>query len=224
MKTIFSFGILGALCISVLLPSHYKTPQPTTTVYDTAVWMLQEFVIKNQDWDLGFSDSAEVMKARIAINEGIDVYYLQEDSLLKSKLPIDSQLVKLGRRIYPVYVGGKLKASITFDSTPKGWRPVIFDDSNIVAAYVRDRALSIAAHAMIRHIYKLVEAPFIETELILHEDTVSGTHVVPSQSIRTEFGASMPLVPLHPPNEPDHIDAKIFLPALIRHITEIGHR
>jgi len=224
MKALFSFGILAALGMSVLMPSHYKAPQPTLTSYDTAILMLQEFIIDNQDWDLGFANKDEVMRARIAVDQGIEVYYLEEDTLFKSEQPIDSQIIKLGRTVYPVYVGDSLKASITFDSTRGGWYPVIFDDSNLIAAYIRDRALSMAAHAIIRHLYKLIEVPSIQTELILHEDTVTGTQVVPSQSIRTEFGASMPLAPLHPPNEPDHIDAKIFLPALIRHIAELEHR
>src|ERR1043165_7403070 len=121
MKTLFSLGILAALGMSVLIPSRYSAPQPTLTIYDTAILMLQEFVKDNQDWDLGFANVDEVMRARIAVDQGIEIYYLEEDSLFKSELPIDSQIIRLGRTVFPVYVGDSLKASITFDSTRGGW-------------------------------------------------------------------------------------------------------
>src|ERR1041385_4360901 len=112
-------GVFFAAAIFLL----WQTKQPVKvklqaslhpTVFDTAILMLQEFV-KGGDMNLGFASMGEVLNAHISVSDGIEMYYLREDSLMDSNWPIDSQIIKLNRKIYPVFSGKKLCASVTFD-------------------------------------------------------------------------------------------------------------
>jgi hypothetical protein len=152
--------------------------------------MLNEFVREGQDTNLGFSHIDEVDLAWIDTTVGIDLYYLREDSLDHSTRPIDSNLIDLHRRIYPVYVGASLRSSITFQLTDRGWQPVAFDDSNIIAAAIRNHRPRQPASKDTSII--LVEAPSTETELVL-EHSKTGTHLIPTPELRRVVGDVLPL-------------------------------
>jgi hypothetical protein len=161
-----------------------------STIFDTSVMMLNEFVREGQDTNLGFSHIDEVDLAWIDTTVGIDLYYLREDSLDHSTRPIDSNLIDLHRRIYPVYVGASLRSSITFQLTDRGWQPVAFDDSNIIAAAIRNHRPRQPASKDTSII--LVEAPSTETELVL-EHSKTGTHLIPTPELRRVVGDVLPL-------------------------------
>src|SRR6188768_3842210 len=129
----FFIALVAVVFIRLDKPKHPVAMREGSTIFDTALMMLQEFVEEGQDTNLGFSDINEFDLAWIDTTRGINLYYLREDSLLRSGMPIDSHMVNLHRRIYPVFVGDSLRSAITFQRTPFGWQPVSFDDGNIIA-------------------------------------------------------------------------------------------
>jgi hypothetical protein len=108
--------------------------QKQTTIYDTAVSVLQDFV-HGGDFRLGFSDTTELANARIDTSQGIRINVLLEDSLIGGDLDTTS-LIDVHRTIYPVYAKGSLRSAITFDSTPTGWGPVRFADAAHIRRYI----------------------------------------------------------------------------------------
>ncbi|MDP4219021.1 MAG: hypothetical protein Q8896_01155 [Bacteroidota bacterium] len=193
MKRLTPYLSLCLLGVVIWHTSQNRPPRETSklTIYDTAIYMLQDFVIDDSDWNLGFSSRQEVMKARIDTSGGgIDFYYMRKDSLLAGKLSVDTLLIKLHRRVYPVFVDSVLHAAITFDSTRNGWQPVMFDDSNIISACIADRRKQPNPHEG-RHTYSIVLTPFIHLELVVEHDS-TGNHVLVTAALRTEMGKDLP--------------------------------
>ena len=194
MKKYASFFLAAALGTFLVLSSrkhegHIISDKPLT-IYDTAVMMLKEFIIEGQDSNLGFKNFAELDEAELRVSDSIRVYYLLEDSLLQNKSPLDSQLVRLNRCIFPVYYHNQLRSSITFDLTKHGWKPVIFDDSNVIAPYIKKKHDPPTAAVIVRE-FAVVEAPFVHNDLIIERDN-TGDHILPTKELRREMGADLP--------------------------------
>ncbi len=222
MKRYSSFFLVAAIG-SVLFLSQFKhtpeKPDRPLTIYDTAVKMLKEFIIQANDTNLGFSAAqfAQLDEAQIHVDEGVNIFYLIQDSLIKSKNPLDSHLVSLGRRIFPVYYRDSLRSTITFDTSSTGWSPVIFDDSNIIAPFVRDHR-----HAPKpgegNHTYKMVMAPSIHDVVIIERDSL-GDHILPTKELKLEMGedypGKMPLADIRP------IGKQAFIDSLKHHVLKL---
>jgi hypothetical protein len=227
MKRIQQAGIGAFFAVVIFLAWQTKKPvklsvQLHQTVFDTAILMLQEFV-KGGDADLGFANMGEVLNAHISVTDGIEMYYLREDSLMGSNWPIDSQIVKLNRKIYPVFSGTKLCASVTFDSTVKGWQPLVFEDSTGVNAYLDDKAKGTAATPGRKPNYIIIVVPFLNENLVM-EQSATGTRIVATATLERTMGETMPLVDIEPATNRKHISINLFTNGLKRYVHKIeGH-
>ncbi len=213
IRVLIPYCCIAMLVVIITSQQYTRAPEPMppgATIYDTALKMLQEFVIEGQDTNLGFKNPQDVLGARIDTNQGVDIYYLREDSLLKCGLPIDSQIIKLNRRAYPVYLGDSLRSTITFMHAKNGWLPVMFDDNKMMETIINDLPKSTPLK-LLKQSYAIVEAPFVQTHLTLRHDT-TGTSIIPSTAIRRVMGKTMPLATISRPNEP--IRANTFVEAL----------
>jgi hypothetical protein len=170
----FFIAVFAVVFIRSEKHKHPVSMPEGSTIFDTSVMMLNEFVREGQDTNLGFSHIDEVDLAWIDTTVGIDLYYLREDSLDHSTRPIDASL----------------RSSITFQLTDRGWQPVAFDDSNIIAAAIRNHRPRQPASKDTSII--LVEAPSTETELVL-EHSKTGTHLIPTPELRRVVGDVLPL-------------------------------
>ncbi|MEP7233846.1 MAG: hypothetical protein ABI778_01000, partial [Ignavibacteriota bacterium] len=186
-------------------------------IYDTAVMMLREFIREGNDSNLGFKNFDELDSAYLKIDEGINVYYLIEDSLLRSTNPLDSHLVKLGRRIFPVYYHDQLRSAITFDTTRTGWRPAVFDAGDIIAPYIAQKILIATAEEVAKSFF-LVEAPFVHNDLIFEHDS-TGDHVLPTTELKRELGSDYPTTAPMALIKP--IDKNDFLDHLKQHMRKV---
>ncbi|MDP4237648.1 MAG: hypothetical protein Q8919_14485, partial [Bacteroidota bacterium] len=130
----FPLLLAAVLCAALASScgSQHHNDRPLT-IYDTAVLMLKEFVREGPDTNLGIKNFDELDHLILRRDYGVQVYLLLEDSLVAddSVIHIDHHMLKMGRRIYPVFYHNQLRSTITFDSTPKGWHPTVFDDSNV---------------------------------------------------------------------------------------------
>lgn len=213
MRIFIPYFCIAVLGVMVLSSQKHTTPEPMpagSTIFDTALKMLQEFVIEGQDTNLGFKNPQDVLGARIDTNQGVDIYYLREDSLLHSDMPIDSQIVKLNRRAYPVYLGDSLRSTITFMHAQNGWLPVMFDDYKMMESIINDLPKRTSLKSL-KHSYALVEAPFVQTQLSLKRET-SGTSVLPNRAIHRVMGNTVPLANISRPYDP--IKANVFAQGL----------
>jgi hypothetical protein len=205
---------IAAFAFVFIRASEPVRPPPLpkgSTIYDTALAMLKEFVTECNDSNLGFSDFTELKYARIDTTKGIDLYYLREDSLLQSGLPIDSQLIDLHRRLYPVFVRDSLRSTITFQRTRFGWKPVAFDDGNIITEAIKKFP---AQPGPENETVMLIEAPFVETELV-REHSSTHNYFTPTPELLDVVGPETPLDTAKPHV---HIDESLFLAALKTHL------
>ena len=189
MKHCAQFFLAAMLCMTFVTSCEKKSEAPKNShaIYDTAIWMLKEFVIEGQDSNLGFSNFDELNDINIREDQGIDLYYLIEDSLLNSTNRIDHHLLKMGRRIYPVYYHHHLRSAITFDTTPFGWRPSVFDDSNVIASYIADSNAS--ADSTVSH--GAIFSPSIHNHIIFRR-TKNGDFILPTKELRREMAEDYP--------------------------------
>ena len=200
-KTMFflvcGFGLFF-VCSCTEKESHKDKP---LTIYDTALLMLHEFVAESNDTLLGFSNANEVLKAHIAVDSGIEMYILGKGKLLENYHPQDSttklqdqalrsEMNKLSRKIYPVYVGNVLHSAITFDSTHAGWRPVMFDAGNVLAPYIAELLKPSAPIGGIVR-YGILIAPMLQDQLIIKHDT-SGDYIIPTKELRRRMAENYP--------------------------------
>ena len=208
----FFIAVLAVVFVRMDAPKHPVKMPEGSTIYDTALMMLSEFVHDGQDTNLGFSDIDEVDLAWIDTSRGINLYYMREDSLLRSGMPIDSHLVDLHRRIYPVYVGNSLRSAITFQRTHAGWQPVSFDDSNIIVTALKGLPAGPQQNKDTSII--LIEAPFVEVKLVLdHSDT--GSSFIPTAELLAVIGKETPLDTAKPNI---NMEDSLFLSGLKTHV------
>jgi hypothetical protein len=213
----FFIAVLAVVFIRFQRSPH-PVPMPEgSTIYDTAVMMLREFVRDGQDTNLGFSDIDEVDLAWIDTTRGINMYYLREDSLLRSGMPMDSHLIDLHRRIYPIYVGNSLRSAVTFQRTSFGWQPVSFDDSNIIATAINSLPNQPDPDGELPLI--IIEAPFVQTQLVRKKDS-SGTHFIASLELERVMGKSLPLTEIGAPKK--HHKERSFLSGLKKYSSQVN--
>ena len=111
-------------------------PLPSKETRDKGLLMLQEFVIDAGDLNLGFADSASVMRAQIDTSSPVCFYYYVGDSLYKhSPKVIDQYFISIGKVAYPVVMDGRICASISFNNASRGWTPSEFQDSTELLTY-----------------------------------------------------------------------------------------
>ena len=181
MKTlIFLLLISGTTLAQLPSPDAHSGLKPRLQYHlrlnylDTAMMMMQDFVTIGKDYNLGFANDDEVMHSHIVASQWADVYYMREDSALTDKSKNGSGLfVKQNRRIYPVFQGKKLRASITFDSSASGWMPVIFEDSMAIKKFIDNRKLTIGRRIATNAV---VVAPFLKEDIVFEKDK-QGSHI-----------------------------------------------
>lgn len=192
-RTLVILSAIAILTGAYLLESP-AIPQngSTLTVYDTAVLILKDFVVKGGDTRLGFAGEADFEGTWLDTSKGLKVLYLRHDTMTTSMTRIDSELVALDRMIYPVFttVNGKtkLRSAITFDATG-GWHPIIFEDSTIIAPYI-------ASHDSMRtldpsYTAAMVMMPQIENHVIITRGK-GGTKILPNRSLRESLDIDLP--------------------------------
>lgn len=189
MKYVAPLFLAAVLCTSFLTSCIKKSEAPKNShaIYDTALWMLKEFIIEGKDSNLGFSNFDELNDMNLREDQGIDLYYLIEDSLMNSTNPIDHYLLHMGRRIFPVYYHHQLRSAITFDTTVDGWRPSAFDDSNIIASYIADS--NALGDPTVSH--GAILSPSIHNHIIFRR-TKTGSFILPTQELRREMAEHYP--------------------------------
>jgi hypothetical protein len=179
--------------------------------------MLKDFVLIGHDPHLGFTTELEANGLWIDLNAGIRIYYLREDTLLQSTRSLDSQLIDLKRIVYPVYshIGTvqKFCSSITFDSSALGWQPIIFEDSNLLAPFLKDRAKSQTGAS-----YAMAQAEFINDDIIFKR-SAKGEEILPTKELRNELGTDFPQSATATLDEP--VDGGRFVTGLVHHMQVI---
>jgi hypothetical protein len=122
----------------------------------------------------------------------------------------------MNRIVYPVYtrIGThpKLCSSITFDSSDQGWRPIIFEDSNLIAPFLTDRSKAAESAS-----YAMIEMPFIRDNVVIKRDA-NGERIIPTKELRNELGEDFPrpITASSSPLEP--VDGKRFVDGLVHHM------
>jgi hypothetical protein len=190
-------------------------PQPVQTVFDTALMMLKEFIVEGNDSNLGFHNFDELDSSSIRQDEAIDEYYLREDTLLSSAKSFEQELIPVGRKIYPVYAGNNLRSAITFQSTPGGWKPIIFANAQEIDKYIADRH---SASDTSKRIYSYIMMPFIHSDVILRKSTKSAA-ILRTHELEVEEGEDLP--PPVTANDGLMIDEGKFVTGLIHHMKTV---
>lgn len=191
--------ILILLAIALLTGIYFLEGRPaftqnarTLSVYDTALLILKDFVVKGGDTRLGFSNEADFEGAWLDTADGLKVLYLRHDTMTTSMTRMDSELVSLDRMIYPVFttVGGvtKLRSAITFDVSG-GWHPIIFEDSSILAHYIANRDVIYAKDSTLEA--AIVMMPQIENHAIITRGR-EGTKILAHESLRESLDIDVP--------------------------------
>lgn len=217
LRTLIPYFCIAVIA-SVVLFSPKEKPKPPQlpkgkALYDTSLLMLKEFVLECNDSNLGFSNFADLDSMRIDTNRAIRIYCLREDSLLQSDMPLDSHLVKLNRKVYPVYVHDKLRASITFQRSDFGWEPVLFSDSNIMAMALQELPAKVPA-APLTESAMIVEAPFAKTRFTRYQDE-KGWHCIPTADLKKTVAKNNPIA--KPKANKNQMDEADFLGGLRSH-------
>src|SRR5687767_11261835 len=94
---------------------------PPKGLRDTAFLMLKEFVEKGNT-QLGFSGPDDVRNAKLDHTYPVSFYYVAEDSLLYSNT-LHHIFIDMNKVMYPVFVGDRIRASITFEVRNGRWKP-----------------------------------------------------------------------------------------------------
>jgi hypothetical protein len=215
--------LLTGLFASAILASCTKQDShagKTLTIYDTALMMFHEFVAESNDTNLGFSNADEVLKAHIAIDSGISMYILGKGLKLKEQgdsqeLDLHIMMQKLSRMLYPVYVGNVLHAAITFDSTTEGWRPVMFENANVLIPYLLNMQLPSQLGQAWKNYY-FVSSPDLHSNITIRHDS-GGDYVLPTNDLKRTMAENYPN-----PNDTDlkPIKKEDFFEGLKKHIAK----
>lgn len=218
----FILCIFVCLVFAGILGSCKSEPPPksaTKSIYDTALLMLHEFIAESNDTNLGFKNADEVLSARLDTSAGLRMIILGKGIKLAEakdteELDLHKEMQKLHRIVYPVFVGNVLHSAITFDSSYAGWRPVMFDDSNIIAAYATELRKHASEPAGTRS-YASAMVPDIHCQVTIMTDS-SGEFILPTKELELEMGTDYPNIGKSQEFAP--IPKKIFINALKEHI------
>ena len=89
-----------------------------------------------------------------------------------------------------MYAGNELRSAITFDSTPSGWKPVIFENAEEIDEYIADRHKPGDPSEGSLH-YEYIMTPFIHSDIILRADT-KGAHILRTHELESEVAEDLP--------------------------------
>jgi hypothetical protein len=199
MKYYFFFIIFAAgLCAVLASSCAKKVSDKPLTIYDTSLLMLAEFIKEGPDSNLGFSNFDEL--DHIHLGRPINVYRLLEDSLVTDlkdtlvgteSLHADHHLILEGRKIFPVFYLEKLRSAITFDTTPFGWRPTYFDDSNVFREIQADEVALKDSLEKDSTEYGVMVAPSIQDYIALKR-TKKGDYILPRKELSIQMQENYP--------------------------------
>lgn len=128
--------ILLALAVSIPGIAKKKTFQlPPQNLINQGLEVYLEFVRLCDD-KLGIAAGEKLNRARIDKKHPIAFYYVREDSLLVSN-NLDNIFLDMKRVMYPVFLDGKIRGSVTFGLRENGWQAVEFADSVEVVRILR---------------------------------------------------------------------------------------
>ncbi len=182
-----AFSMLATSCGKQAGSSMPETP---VKFYDTALFMLREFILEGPDSNLGFTNFDELNDIRIDTTKGINIYYALEDSLVNDSAYTAQHLLKMGRMIYPIYYHDQLRSAVTYDTTPYGWRPTVFENSSIISPIIAamEKGGQGAADSAT---YAIYVAPFIHQK-IAAVHTTQGDYILPTNSLKQSMGEDYP--------------------------------
>lgn len=195
MKTLLRILPIFLLAL-VLIASVSRTkessslPAKPVNIYDTALFMLREFITEGPDSNLGFRNFEELNDIRIDTSLGISFYYSMESRLLADSTHLACHLVKMGRKIFPVFYHDQLRSAVTFDTTPYGWRPVIFDDADVIRPILANMKSS-GFGGSDSVVYALYMMEYLHQE-IAAKQTAQGDSVLPTPTIETSLAGYYP--------------------------------
>jgi hypothetical protein len=214
MKPKHTVFLAAAVALAFMLSSIFKPVKPAPpqqTIFDTALMMLKEFIVIGNDSNLGFKNFDELATATIRLDEGIDVYYLREDSLLAGKRTFEEELIPMGRKIYPVYAGNQLRSAITFTQTPSGWKPANFENAQEIDEYIADRHATTDPSKK----YTYIVMPFIHSDIVM-KNTAAKEQFLTTPELQVEAGADIPSANISPAIERDD-----FVTGLVTHMKKL---
>jgi len=173
MKRLFLSGLaafLACICLNSCGSTHRIVIKED--ILDNSLVMLKDFVIGGKDYQLGFASDEEVMQARIIEERGLDIFYVPGDSIAVGSWIEHPQVATMHRRMYPVYLGDQLHGCITFDSTSRGWDPIIFEDSKPIR--LADSLMKLQAQrgdgSSDVPYFAVIESPTFEKDVLLEQD------------------------------------------------------
>ena len=170
--------------------SDHPVIQGPDSIYEVAVKMLAEFIREGPDSNLGIRNFDELDSLKLRKDLGIHLYYMFEGSRMGDQLPIDSQLVKLHRMIFPVFYHDSLRASITFDNTEGGWHAVVFDGPGILQPYIAGM-LDQKDTCKDSTTYMLVTLPALNTNVLVRKNC-TGQFDIPTVMLAKAMGPYFP--------------------------------
>ena len=126
------------LAVAIAFPAAAKKKTfalPPQNIINQALDVMREFV-RNGDTKLGFAPGDKLQRARVDKKHPVAFYYVREDSLLVSD-NLENIFIDMKRVMYPVFLDGRIRGSITFAIRQGAWKAVEFADSIEIARLLR---------------------------------------------------------------------------------------
>lgn len=174
--------LLSSLVVLGGLPWAYNVrAEPTADPLAAAqrgLASLKELADAQSYASMGFQSHDEVGKAKLG--GSLSVYMVQYDELTRLAPTADPKtaLHDLKQRLFPVYVGGDVRAAVVVSQAADGkWEVTSLGDASIVQLLEKARATHAKASGQ-RHEYMLVKVPALYQMFLAHTDGAGKLHFV----------------------------------------------
>jgi hypothetical protein len=175
----FLMAVLGGL----LLSADALAARPTDAAAAAAMGFtsLKELVSQENYASLGFQSVDEVAKAKLG--GPISVYMIQYDELSKldPKAEPKTALHNLKQSLFPVFVGGSVRAAIVVRQAADGTWDVVSMGDAAIAKLLEDAKAAHAKSSNQKHEYMLIKVPALYQMFLAHTDGAGKMHFVTVQ-------------------------------------------